>query len=153
MASPGREKGESASGKSRLLNKVTKMASWFATSEPSAQALKQHKKDAFTKAGIPLDDPNGEATVKLHAPVGEIPPDAIKPTSSLSPEEVAKNKAAERLRRKIESHGSGAGSRTSQSSSGISFASASALSPKASFALDDLPFDGSNKGILGNDKS
>ncbi|KAK0633429.1 hypothetical protein B0T14DRAFT_68402 [Immersiella caudata] len=138
-------RGTGESAKKTLLNKVTKVTSWLAMSEPSAQALKQHKKDSFAKAGIPFDDPNGEASTKLHAPIGEIPADAIKPTSSLSPEEVAKKKAAERLRRKMEAHGGR--SRTSQSSSGLSMASASAMSPKASLAWDDSPFDGTNPGF------
>ncbi|KAK4449475.1 hypothetical protein QBC34DRAFT_91417 [Podospora aff. communis PSN243] len=140
----GRGTGDRPSGKNKLLNKVTKVTSWLATSEPSAQALKQHKKDSFAKAGIPLDDPNGEASIKLHAPIGEIPADAIRPASSLSPEEVAKKKAAERQRRKMETRGGD--SRTSQSSSGMSTASPSALNPKPSFAWDDLPFDGTNRG-------
>jgi hypothetical protein len=142
--SGGRGTRDRPSGKNKLLNKVTKVTSWLAMSEPSAQALKQHKKDSFARAGIPLDDPNREASIKLHAPIGEIPADAIKPASSLSPEEVAKKKAAERLRRKMEARGGD--SRTSRSSSGILTASPSALSPKASFAWDDLPFDGTSRG-------
>jgi hypothetical protein len=154
MASGGRGSGEPPNGKNRLLNKMTKMTRWLATSEPSAQALKQHKKESFTKAGIPLHDPNGEASIKLHAPIGEIPADAIKPTSSLSPEDIARKKAAERMRRKLESDGSRGGFRTSQSTSGFSLTSASALSPKASFAWDDLPFDGrSKRSNPGVDKS
>jgi len=72
------------------------MTSWLSTSEPSAQALKQHKKDAFARAGIPLEKPDAQVHAKLHAPIGEIPQDAIRAVGGLTPEEVARRKAAER---------------------------------------------------------
>ena len=61
-------------GKARWLHKMT---DWLAVAEPSAQALKHHKKDVFRKAGIPRGDP--DAGAKLHVPIGEIPAGAVRP--------------------------------------------------------------------------
>lgn len=84
--------------KDRLLDKMNKISSWLSTSEPSAHALKQHKKEAFQRAGIPLKDT--EANVKLHAPIGQIPPDAIKPSAGPNPEEIIRRKAEQRRKLK-----------------------------------------------------
>src|SRR5690348_8001459 len=43
-------------GPSWLTNKAQKLASWLATSEPSAQALTQHRKESFQRAGISQND-------------------------------------------------------------------------------------------------
>lgn len=73
-------------GKSNWLHKMT---DWWTVSEPSTQALKQHKKEVFKKAGISVDDP--EAGMKLHVPMGEIPVTAIKPSGpGPEPEEIFK---------------------------------------------------------------
>ncbi|KAK3330386.1 hypothetical protein B0H66DRAFT_527742 [Apodospora peruviana] len=117
-----------------------KLTDWLSTSEPSAQALKQHKKDAFQKAGISSKD--SEASAKLHAPIGDIPAGAIKPTTGPSPEEVAKKRAEERrkLKQSLGDDVSGSASLKSPSSSGYS----STSSPKGSVSvpLDGFPFDG-----------
>lgn len=113
-----------SSGKDRLLSGVSKMTSWLSTSEPSAQALKQHKKDAFARAGIPLGKPDAQVHVKLHAPIGEIPQDAIRAAGGLTPEEVARRKAAERRQKLQDMPYAGGGSRGrgggASSSSGLS---------------------------------
>ncbi|KAM7189981.1 hypothetical protein V8F20_009915 [Naviculisporaceae sp. PSN 640] len=69
---------------------MNKISNWLSTSEPSAHALKQHKKESFQKAGISPDDV--DANAKLHAPIGTIPEDAIKPAAGPSPEEIVKKK-------------------------------------------------------------
>ena len=77
--------------------KTHKLSTWLATSEPSAQALVQHRRDSFQRAGLSPTEPEPHA--KLHAPIGDIPPDAIQPTTGPTPEEVVLRKAAERSRR------------------------------------------------------
>jgi len=68
---------------------------WVSTSEPSAQAFKQHKKDTFQKAGVSTKDPSANA--KLRAPLGDIPEDAIHAKGKgLDPEEVALQRARQR---------------------------------------------------------
>lgn len=101
-------------GKSRLWSHVK---GWISMSEPSTQALKDHKKSTFQKAGIPLDDPRAGA--KLHLPTGEIPEDAIKPTGrGPDPEEIVEKKKRERQQSFGGSrHGPGCGHRHSHSRS------------------------------------
>lgn len=71
---------------------LTKLKGWVATSEPSSRALKQYKKETFEKAGLSLDDP--DAAVKLEAPKGRIPEDAIKASGrGPGPEDIARLKA------------------------------------------------------------
>ena len=77
--------------------KAHKLSTWLATSEPSAQALVQHRRDSFQRAGLSPTEPEPHA--KLHAPIGDIPPDAIQPNTGPTPEEVVLRKAAERSRR------------------------------------------------------
>lgn len=100
------------------------MTSWLSTSEPSAQALKQHKKDAFARASIPLGKPDAQVHAKLHAPIGEIPQDAIRAVGGFTPEEVARRKAAERRQKLQDMPYAGGGSRGrgggASSSSGLS---------------------------------
>ncbi|KAH8885182.1 hypothetical protein GQ53DRAFT_370793 [Thozetella sp. PMI_491] len=77
--------------KGRLLGKMHKMAGWLSTSEPSSQALKQHRKTTFERAGVDPEDPR--ASSKLHAPLGKIPEDAIRPSGrGPEPEEVMRKK-------------------------------------------------------------
>ena len=76
--------------------KAHKLSTWLATSEPSTQALLQHRRDSFQRAGLSPTEPEPHA--KLHAPIGEIPPDAIQPTTGPTPEEVVLRKAARRDR-------------------------------------------------------
>ncbi|KAK5654993.1 hypothetical protein OQA88_6752 [Cercophora sp. LCS_1] len=128
------------------------MASWLATSEPSAQALKRHKKEAFQKAGVPLHDPGREASSKLHAPVGGIPADAIKATTGPDPEEALKKKKkeAERLRRQAGKSFSSSG-RGGSISSGTSLGSSSRKgSASTSTPWEDVPFEGTGWDMLGN---
>ena len=110
-------KSKSKEGKGRWLSQLK---DWVSTSEPSSQALKQHKKDTFKKAGVALDDP--QATAKLHAPIGELPEEAIKPAGrGPDPEEVLLRKAEQRRKARGSYSGMSSGSRTSHSfSSGSS---------------------------------
>jgi hypothetical protein len=81
-----------------LSTKAQKLADWLATSEPSAQALSQHRKECFRRAGISENE--AEPHTKLQSPIGQIPPDAIKAAGGPSPEEVAQKKASERRKKK-----------------------------------------------------
>jgi hypothetical protein len=70
---------------------------WVLTSEPSTQALKNYKKDAFKRAGIRPDDP--QAPAKLHIPTTTLPPEAIKPAGpGPYPEEVMQRRAEQKRR-------------------------------------------------------
>lgn len=77
---------------------MSQVKSWLATSEPSAQAMKDQKRETFKKHGIDLKDP--QAAAKLHTPVGKVPIDAITSTSGPAPEKAfqermrAKDRAA-----------------------------------------------------------
>lgn len=100
---------------------------WLSTSEPSTQALKNYKKEAFKRAGTTPDDPR--ATAKLHIPTSTLPPEAIKPSGrGLDPEDVLR-KEVERKKRLRRSY------QTTASSSGASRTSASRHS-----SLSSLPF-------------
>ena len=103
---------------SRFRTKIHKISSWLSTTEPSSQALKQHKKSAFQKAGISPSDT--EAPSKLHAPIGEIPADAIKPTTGPSPEEVLLKKRKAEQKRKRQQQQQSASTSVSVSMSGAS---------------------------------
>lgn len=73
----------------------SQLKEWISVSEPSTQALRNYKKDTYTKAGIALGDPL--ASAKLHLPAASLPPDAIKPGGrGLEPEEVVIKKALQR---------------------------------------------------------
>ncbi|KAK1636742.1 hypothetical protein BDP81DRAFT_27641 [Colletotrichum phormii] len=73
---------------------VSQLKDWFSTGEPSSQDWKQLKKQEYHKHGIAMNDP--EASAKLHAPIGAIPEEAIKPSSGPDPETIAKKKFANR---------------------------------------------------------
>ncbi|KAK4131879.1 hypothetical protein BT67DRAFT_444294 [Trichocladium antarcticum] len=73
-------------GAAWLKTRMHRMASWLGTSEPSAQALTQHRRDAFARVGVSPGD--AEARSKLHAPIGTIPRDAIRSVGGPRPEEV-----------------------------------------------------------------
>ncbi|ORY60153.1 uncharacterized protein BCR38DRAFT_55023 [Pseudomassariella vexata] len=93
---------------------LTHIKDWVTVSEPSTQALKQHKKDTYKRAGIALSDP--QANAKLHIPVATLPPEAIKPCGpGPEPEEIAQRKA-EQKRRLRQSYSTGRPSRGSRSS-------------------------------------
>ncbi|KAL7958163.1 hypothetical protein V8C34DRAFT_155288 [Trichoderma compactum] len=69
---------------------MSQVKNWLATSEPSAQAMKDQKKDAFKKHGVDIKDP--QAAAKMHSPLGKVPLDAITSTSGPTPEKVLKEK-------------------------------------------------------------
>ncbi|KAI3556303.1 hypothetical protein CABS01_04439 [Colletotrichum abscissum] len=73
---------------------VSQLKDWFSTGEPSSQDWKQLKKQEYHKHGIAMNDP--DASAKLHAPIGAIPEEAIKPSSGPDPETIAKKKFANR---------------------------------------------------------
>ncbi|KAF3803490.1 hypothetical protein GCG54_00004660 [Colletotrichum gloeosporioides] len=112
---PGCESNsKSKKSKNRFLSQVK---DWFTTGEPSAQDWKQLKKQEYRKHGIAINDP--EASAKLHAPIGAIPEEAIKPSSGPEPEELAKKRAVNR--KQIRRYGSSlrdSSSVSSESSSG-----------------------------------
>ncbi|KAF1739261.1 hypothetical protein CRV24_001193 [Beauveria bassiana] len=58
---------------------------WLTVSEPSAQAMKTQKRDAFRRAGIDPKDP--AAAAKMHLPLGTLPLGATTSTSGPTPEE------------------------------------------------------------------
>ncbi|KAM3456840.1 hypothetical protein MY3296_001498 [Beauveria thailandica] len=75
---------------------------WLSVSEPSAQAMKTQKRDAFRRAGIDPKDP--AAAAKMHLPLGTLPLGATTSTSGPTPEE---RLARERRRRpQCRTHGS-----------------------------------------------
>lgn len=89
------DKRKCKEGKGRWLAQIK---DWVSVSEPSTQALKQHKMETYKRAGIALDDPRANA--KLHLPSSTLPPDAIKPSGrGPEPEEIARMKAEQRKRR------------------------------------------------------
>ena len=98
-----------------LTSKAHKLSSWLATSEPSAQALAQHRKESFKRAGLSRTD--AESRAKLHAPIGDIPRDAIRPATGPTPEQVVFKKAAQQQSRR--------GSKVSQNQDGAATGSES----------------------------
>ncbi|KAK2004676.1 hypothetical protein LX36DRAFT_355830 [Colletotrichum falcatum] len=85
------DKLKARDGKSRW---VSQLKDWFSVGEPSSQDWKKLKKKEFRKHGIAMNDP--EANAKLHAPIGDIPEEAIKPSSGPDPEVIAKKRARNR---------------------------------------------------------
>ncbi|KAK2020192.1 hypothetical protein LZ32DRAFT_12581 [Colletotrichum eremochloae] len=73
---------------------VNQLKDWFSVGEPSSQDWKQLRKKEFHRHGIAMNDP--EANAKLHAPIGAIPEEAIKPSSGPDPEAIAKKRARNR---------------------------------------------------------
>ncbi|RFU78014.1 hypothetical protein TARUN_4215 [Trichoderma arundinaceum] len=69
---------------------MSQVKSWLATSEPSAQAMKDQKREIFKKHGINSKDP--QAAAKMHSPLGRVPIDATTSTSGPTPEKVLKEK-------------------------------------------------------------
>ncbi|KAK4064954.1 uncharacterized protein Triagg1_8770 [Trichoderma aggressivum f. europaeum] len=69
---------------------MSQVKNWLATSEPSAQAMRDQKKDAFKKHGVDIKDP--QAAAKMHSPLGKVPLDAITSTSGPTPEKALKEK-------------------------------------------------------------
>lgn len=99
---------------------MSSIKDWMSTSEPSTQALKQHKLDTYRKAGVALDDP--QANAKLHIPLCRIPEEAIKPCGrGVEPEEAIVRRMAEKRKARNSCSGSrSSGSYSSHSSRGIS---------------------------------
>ncbi|KAF9774669.1 hypothetical protein IL306_007300 [Fusarium sp. DS 682] len=73
----------------------TQVKDWLSVSEPSAQAMKEQKRNAYRRHNIDMKDPR--AAVKMHLPIGKIPDDAITSTRGPDPE-----KALERARQQRE---------------------------------------------------
>ncbi|KAI1863830.1 uncharacterized protein JN550_009328 [Neoarthrinium moseri] len=114
---------------------LSQIKDWVSTSEPSKQALKNYKKDAYKRAGISPNDPRAGA--KLHIPAATLPAEAIKPSGpGPDPEQIALRKAEQKkkMRQSFQTMG---GSRTSQGSR----TSASQFSSMNSLPLDDLKED------------
>ncbi|EGO52967.1 hypothetical protein NEUTE1DRAFT_150391 [Neurospora tetrasperma FGSC 2508] len=100
-AKPSKARGGGGKPSGKFLGGIfRKVADWASTSEPSMQALSQYKQEAFQRAGVSPND--SEAHTKLHAPMGKIPEDAIRPTTGPTPEEVLMRKKTERKKRQIE---------------------------------------------------
>jgi hypothetical protein len=122
-----------------LSSKAQKLADWLATSEPSAQAFSQHRKETFKKAGISHKDPE-PPHAKLHAPIGEIPSEAIRHGSGPSPEELALKKAAERRRRRRERADGAPGGAASSTESWSVYSGQGSVSD----SLGTFPYTGSS---------
>lgn len=56
-----RDSPESEAGKGRWLSRLK---GWFTVSEPSQQALKEHKKIVFANSGISRNDPQANAKLQ-----------------------------------------------------------------------------------------
>lgn len=80
-----RETARARQTKSRWL---THVKDWLSVSEPSAQAMKQQKRNIYKKHGIDMKDP--QAAAKLHLPIGRVPEGAVTSTSGPSPEKALK---------------------------------------------------------------
>lgn len=105
--------GQGKEGRARWLAQIK---DWFSASEPSTQAFKQHRQETFKKAGVDMND--AQAHARLHAPIGSIPDDAIKPSvPGLEPEEVAKRRAEEKRKLAASYSGIWTGGSVSQTSS------------------------------------
>ncbi|KAI2467694.1 hypothetical protein F4781DRAFT_444031 [Annulohypoxylon bovei var. microspora] len=93
----------------------SQLKGWVSVSEPSAQALKQYKKDAYEKAHIALDDP--QANAKLHLPIGTLPQDAIKPAGrGPDPEDISMKQTEQRKKMRLSGSRMGSTSQGSRSS-------------------------------------
>ncbi|KAI2629757.1 hypothetical protein GGR54DRAFT_635939 [Hypoxylon sp. NC1633] len=104
---------------------LSHLKDWASVSEPSAQALRQYKKDTYGKAHIALDDP--QASAKLHFPIGTLPQDAIKPAGrGPDPEKMGskaeKRKKTPQTQTQTKPRGTSRGSRSSRYSSSSSVA-------------------------------
>ncbi|KAJ1331501.1 hypothetical protein MN608_04960 [Microdochium nivale] len=108
-------KRSSKEGKSGWLAQIKE---WTSVAEPSSQAFKNHKVEAFSRAGITQNDPRARA--KLNLPTSTLPPQAIKPAGRpLKPDEVMKRQGDGENQRELWSGMSlstGRQSRTSRSS-------------------------------------
>lgn len=90
-----RSSSRAQGGRGKGARWLSGLRSWVGTSEPSTQALKKHQKMTFRRAGIEPGDPRAKA--KLHAPIGAIPDDAIRPAGrGPEPEELVRRRAEER---------------------------------------------------------
>ncbi|KAI1208834.1 uncharacterized protein F4807DRAFT_468419 [Annulohypoxylon truncatum] len=94
---------------------LSQIKGWVSVSEPSAQALKQYKKETYEKAHIAFDDP--QANAKLHLPIGTLPQDAIKPAGrGPDPEEIVMKQAEQRKKMRLSGSRMGSTSQGSRSS-------------------------------------
>lgn len=74
---------------------LTQVKDWLSVAEPSAQAIREQKKNIYRRHNIDMKDP--QAAIKLHLPIGKIPDNAITSTRGPNPE-----KALERVRQQRE---------------------------------------------------
>ena len=65
-------------------NWLRSVKSWIAVSEPSAQGIKSHRREAFKKHGVHRNDP--DAAAKMHFPIGVLPRGTTTSTSGPTPE-------------------------------------------------------------------
>ncbi|KAH6604722.1 hypothetical protein Trco_006429 [Trichoderma cornu-damae] len=93
---PRSEYALSARGEKKRPRWMSQVKNWLATSEPSAQAMKDQKREVFKKHGIDSKDP--QAAAKMHSPLGKVPIDAITSTSGPTPEKALKEKIRARDR-------------------------------------------------------
>lgn len=87
---PRSEYTHSGRGEKKRPGWMSQVKNWLATNEPSAQAMKDQKRDAFKKRGIDFKDP--QAAAKMHSPLGKVPIDAVTSTSGPTPEKALKEK-------------------------------------------------------------
>lgn len=88
----GSREAKQKDGKGRWLSQVKE---WFSAGEPSAHDWKQFKKEEYQRRGISMGDPNAQA--KMHAPIGQIPKSATKPSGGPDPAKMARKRAEQRL--------------------------------------------------------
>ncbi|KAI0383847.1 hypothetical protein F5Y04DRAFT_278473 [Hypomontagnella monticulosa] len=111
-STPESTKHKGKDGKHRW---YSQLKGWVSVSEPSAQALKQYKKETYRKADIALDDPRANA--KLHLPVGMLPREAIKPSGrGPDPEEIAMKRAEQQAEQQKMRHFDSVSGETSRGS-------------------------------------
>ncbi|KAI1466839.1 uncharacterized protein F4812DRAFT_68283 [Daldinia caldariorum] len=105
---------------------MSQLKNWVTASEPSAQALKQYKKETYDKAHISLDDP--QANAKLHLPIAALPQNAIKPAGSgPDPEDIFSKRTERRKRLRYSGTGSSKTQGSKSSSSRYSISSSRAF--------------------------
>ncbi|KAF7545883.1 hypothetical protein G7046_g9459 [Stylonectria norvegica] len=140
ISEPRKDRGRG--GKPRWLSQVK---DWLSVSEPSAQAMKQQKRNTFQHHGIKLNDP--QAAAKLHFPMGKVPEGAITSTSGPSPEKALKRAKERQMRQSYSGF-----SQNSESVSSSIFSSTKEPNPVTPWETFTMPLFGNGKGDQnGND--
>lgn len=125
MAQSQSQKLDGPKGKGCKGQWLSRVKGWVSTSEPSTQALRQHKKLVYEKAGVSRNDPQASAKLQcvqveayylsnsspwsrlrtlniltlpldLSVSANTIPDEAIRPAAGPDPDEVARKRAEER---------------------------------------------------------